>query len=85
MSVGKVLEQIRENLNTFVGKSIRVKANRGRKRVFQIEGILEKTYPSVFVVCFKEKQAERRISYSYADLITKTVELSHGDNLISFE
>lgn len=77
-----VLDQIREDLNVFVGKPIRVKANRGRKRVFEVEGILEQTYPKVFVVRFKERLVERRISYSYVDLLTQAVELSVGNNRI---
>jgi uncharacterized protein Veg len=77
-----VLDQIREDLDLFVGKPIRIKANRGRKRVFEVEGILEQTYPKVFVISFKERQIERRVSYSYADLLTKAVEISVGNNRI---
>lgn len=77
-----VLDQIREDLDLFVGKPIRIKANRGRKRIFEVEGILEQTYPKVFVVCFKERHIERRISYSYADLLTQAVELTAGNNRI---
>ena len=77
-----VLDRIREDLGEFVGKPVRIKANRGRKRIFEVEGILEQTYPKVFVVCFKERQVERRISYSYADLLTQSVELSVGNNRI---
>ncbi len=77
-----ILDRIREDLNVFVGKPIRIRANRGRKRVFEVEGILEQTYPKVFVVSFKERQVERRISYSYADLLTEAVELSVGNNRI---
>ena len=77
-----ILDRIREDLDEFVGKSIRIKANRGRKRVFEVEGILEQTYPKVFVVTFKERLVERRISYSYADLLTQAVELSVDNNRI---
>lgn len=77
-----VLDRIREDLDVFVGKPIRIKANRGRKRIFEVEGILEQTYPKVFVVSFKERQVERRISYSYADLLTKAVELTVENNRI---
>ncbi|HYH03937.1 MAG TPA: Veg family protein [Bacillota bacterium] len=76
------LESIREHLGLFVGKSIKIKANRGRKRIFEVEGILEQIYPKVFVVSFKERQIERRISYSYADLLTKSVELSFDNDRI---
>jgi len=76
------LERIREDLDGFVGQSIKIRANRGRKRTFEVEGILEQTYPKVFVIRFKERQVERRISYSYVDLLTKAVELSVGDECI---
>ena len=77
-----ILERIREDLDLFVGKPIKIRANRGRKRIFEVEGILEQTYPKVFVVCFKERQLERRISYSYVDLLTQAVELSVGNDRI---
>ncbi len=77
-----VLDRIREDLGGFVGKAIRIKANRGRKKIFEVEGVLEQTYPKVFVVRFKERQIERRVSYSYADLLTQAVELSVGNNRI---
>jgi uncharacterized protein Veg len=77
-----VLDRIREDLGDFVGKAIRIRANRGRKKVFEVEGVLEQTYPKVFVVKFKDRQIERRVSYSYADLLTQAVELSVGNNRI---
>lgn len=70
------LSQIREDLKGLVGKPIRLRANRGRKRVLEVDGILEQIYPNVFVVRWKDRQTERRISYNYADLLTKEVELS---------
>ncbi|NLZ44589.1 MAG: Veg protein [Clostridia bacterium] len=77
-----ILEKIREDLNDFVGQEIYLRANRGRKKIFEVTGVLEQTYPKVFVVSFRERQVERRVSYSYADLLTKTVEISVGDTPI---
>ncbi len=78
MSVAEVnvLSRIREDLEGLVGKPVRLRANRGRKRVLEVDGILERTYPNVFVVCWLDRQTERRASYNYADLLTKEVELS---------
>jgi uncharacterized protein Veg len=73
------LDLIRENLTDFVGQEIYLKANKGRKKIFEVQGVLEQTYPKVFVVRFNERQVERRVSYSYADLLTETVELSVGN------
>lgn len=77
-----VLDRIREDLGNFVGQKIKIRANRGRKKVLEVEGVLEGIYPKLFVVRLNERQAERRISYSYADLLTETVELSVEDTRI---
>jgi uncharacterized protein Veg len=77
-----VLDRIRGDLENFVGQRIKVKANRGRKKVMEAEGILEGIYPKLFVVRLNERQSERRVSYSYADLLTETVELSVEDTRI---
>lgn len=77
-----VLDRIRDDLENFVGQRIKVKANRGRKKVMEAEGILEGIYPKLFVVRLNERQSERRVSYSYADLLTETVELSIEDTRI---
>ena len=57
-----ILEKIREDLNDFVGQEIYLRANRGRKKIFEVTGVLEQTYPKVFVVSFRERQVERRVS-----------------------
>lgn len=77
-----MLDRIRGDLENFVGQRIKVKANRGRKKVMEAEGILEGIYPKLFVVRLNERQSERRVSYSYADLLTETVELSVEDTRI---
>jgi uncharacterized protein Veg len=70
-----VLEEIRDNVNSFVGQVVLVKANRGRRKVMKKEGVLEKAYPNIFVIKIDEHQQIRRLSYSYADLLTDNVEL----------
>lgn len=80
-----VLEKIRKDMDSFVGQEVSLKANTGRKKVFQVNGILEQTYPKVFVVKFRERQVERRVSYSYADLLTEVVEISIGDTRIGIQ
>jgi uncharacterized protein Veg len=71
-----VLTDIREALDGFVGYRVMVKANRGRRKVVEREGTLERTYASHFVILLDEDKQYRRVSYSYADLLTDIVELS---------
>ncbi len=70
-----VLVDIKRDLEAYVGEKIRLKANKGRKKVVEREGVLEGTYPNIFIVRLEEADSERRVSYSYADLLTEAVEL----------
>lgn len=58
-----------------MGQRIRLKANKGRRKILEREGVLEGIYPHIFTVKIEEADSERRVSYSYADLLTSTVEL----------
>jgi len=75
VSSPRLISDIRKDLESFVGSKIRLKANRGRNRIIEKEGILESIYPNIFVVKINERKVERRVSYSYADVLTETVEL----------
>lgn len=77
MAAKNVLADIKEDLESHVGQKVRLKANRGRKKVMVREGVLEKTYPHIFVVKLDDKRSTvQRISFSYSDILTETVELS---------
>ena len=65
------LFQIKKDIENFVGEKVQLKANKGRKKSFIREGILENTYPSIFIVKFEnEYDTTRRVSYSYTDILT---------------
>ncbi len=76
MTAKNALHDIKRNLESLIGEKIVLRANGGRRKTVERTGVLEETYPSVFVV--KLDQAEnsfKRVSYSYADILTETVEL----------
>lgn len=75
MNSPRAIADIKKDLESFVGSRIRLKANRGRNRIIEREGVLESIYPNVFVVKLNERKVERRVSYTYADVLTETVEL----------
>lgn len=77
MAGKEALKEIKQYLDASVGKRIKLKANRGRKKVIERSGVLEQTYPHIFVVKLDENRNQtRRVSYSYADVLTETVELT---------
>lgn len=68
--------QIKRNIENCIGERIQLKANKGRKKSFIREGVLERTYPSIFTVKFEnDYDFTRRVSYSYTDILTKAVEI----------
>lgn len=70
------LFQIKKDVETCIGEKIQLRANKGRKKAFIKEGVLESTYPNIFVVKFEnEYDNVRRVSYSYTDILTKAVEI----------
>ncbi|MBE0416168.1 MAG: Veg family protein [Coriobacteriia bacterium] len=82
----EIVGRIRTDLEGLMGTRMRLKANMGRSKILEREGILEQTHPSLFVVRVEEKRDRTaRVSYSYVDVLTGTVELSHcesGENLL---
>lgn len=79
--VAKTLIEIKQGLEGQVGKRLKLKANGGRRKTIERSGILAETYPSVFIVELdQEENAFERVSYSYADVLTETVELKFMDD-----
>ncbi len=76
------IEQIKLDLESCVGKRVKLRANRGRKKVVETEGIIESTYPKLFVVKLDKSNSVRRLSYTYADVLTRTVEITVDDTVI---
>jgi uncharacterized protein Veg len=79
------LHDIKNSLDEIIGERVLLRANGGRRRTIERTGVLEETYPSVFVVKLDPPDGSfKRVSYSYADLLTETVELmvyKNGDNV----
>ena len=70
------LLEIKRSLEPHVGSKIMLRANGGRRKTVERTGVLEEIYPSVFIVKLDQEQnAFKRVSYSYADILTESVEV----------
>lgn len=70
------IEEIKKGIEKHLGEDIIVKANKGRKKIVVREGVLEDAYSDVFVVRLKSNyDTSTRVSFSYADILTATVQL----------
>ncbi|MBC8588565.1 Veg family protein [Paratissierella segnis] len=74
--------KIRKDLEGCIGKKVILKANKGRKKTSVREGILESAYPNLFVVRISNQyDSIRRVSYTYSDVLTSTVEVTVIDDI----
>ena len=72
----EVLSAIKSDIEEHIGEKVLLKANSGRRKVIVREGVLEKTYPNIFVVKVEgTDNTVRMLSYSYSDILTQTVQL----------
>lgn len=81
MKQAEVVGRIRSDLESLMGTRMRLRANMGRSKVLEREGKLEQCHPALFVLTVDEKRDRKaRVSYSYVDVLTGTVELTHCDS-----
>jgi len=72
----KTIDSIKEHLDENLGNEIKVVAQTGRKKTTERKGILSDTYPAVFVVELdQEDNSFERVSYSYTDVLTDSVDV----------
>lgn len=70
----KTIANIKKDIEKHLGEKVTLKANGGRKKVLVNDGVIEGTYPSIFVVRL-ENDLKRTVTYSYSDVLTNTVQI----------
>lgn len=73
----KDIKSVRTEVSRYMGSRVLVKTNLGRNKVDITEGVLAEMYPSIFLIQIQAAGdiPERKISYSYNDVITHDIEL----------
>ena len=77
MEGNKTLANIRRDIENHVGEKVTLKANGGRKKILVNDGLIESVHPSIFVVRL-DNDNQRTVTYSYSDVLTKTVSLYYA-------
>ena len=70
----KTISTIKKDIERHIGEKVTLRANGGRKKILVNDGVLESAYPSIFVIRL-ESDTQRTVTYSYSDVLTKTVQL----------
>jgi uncharacterized protein Veg len=71
------IANLKSDIIDMVGQKIRVKGSLGRSKTFEKEATIEKAYPNIFIVKYEENN--RNVTYTYTDVLTKTVEVDVFD------
>ena len=71
------ITSLKTDINEMIGQKIMIKGSLGRCRTFEKEATIEKTYPYIFVIKYEEEN--RNVTYSYTDILTRTVEVDVFD------
>ena len=75
----KIVDSIHDTLNDFVGQRLKVRANMGRSKIVENEGVLTQVHPQLFIMEMDRKRGRTaRQSYQYVDVLTGMVELSQN-------
>ena len=75
----KIVDSIHETLDDFVGQRLSVRANMGRSKIVESEGVLVQVHPQLFIMEVDRKRGRKaRQSYQYVDVLTGAVELSQN-------
>ncbi len=72
------INEVKKNIEGCIGQKVLLRGSLGRNKSFEKEGTLVNTYPNIFVV--KMDDSQRNVTYSYTDVLTKTVELGITTN-----
>lgn len=71
------ITNLKTDINEMIGQKIIIKGSQGRCKTFEKEATIEKTYPNIFVIKYEEEN--RNVTYSYTDILTRTVEVDVFD------
>ncbi len=72
------VEQIRCRLHEYLGKDVIIKCSLGRNKYEKYNAKIKELYKNVFLVEIKESKIKNEIkSFSYSDVITKTIKIDY--------
>ena len=75
----KLVDFIHDTLEEHLGQKLRVRANMGRSKIVESDGLLTQVHPRLFIMEMDRKRGRTaRQSYQYVDVLTGTVELSQN-------
>ena len=71
---------VRNDIQRIIGSKVKLETNKGRHKSVVSRGIVSNAYPSIFTVQLSDdSDSSRKLSFSYTDVLTNTVEITLCD------
>lgn len=74
------MEEVKQRINAMKGKNVNFVINKGRNKFVEINALIEKVYPSMFIIKPNEKVDLARTSYSYSDVLCGEISFAGSKN-----
>ena len=71
---------VRNDIQKIIGSTVKLETNKGRQKSVISRGVVSNVYPSIFTVQLSDgADTSRKLSFSYTDVLTNTVEITLCD------
>lgn len=72
------LSDVKREVESHKGDLIKLEAHKSKKKLYHKVGRIEAIYPSIFTVTVKNKKNSltERLSFSYSDVLTRSVKIA---------
>lgn len=67
---------VQNGVRQLIGQTLKIILNPGRNKTLEYEGVISKTYPSLFTVDVRDKEGSKNLTCSYSDVLCGKVRLS---------
>lgn len=68
------IEKVKKELSSHIGDTVTIKYNLGRNKIEEYDAVVKELYNHIFLV---EIDKENIKSFSYTDVITKTIKIDY--------
>lgn len=80
MYIRKDVFLVKQSIQKFIGSKVKLESNKGRHKSTVNEGVISNVYPSIFTIqLFEGGFPSRKLSFSYTDVLTNSVEITLCD------
>ncbi len=71
------LQEIKRKVNNNIGNNVTIRYNLGRNKIEKYNVRIKETYKNIFIVELKNNNKTEIKSFSYTDVITKTIKIDY--------